>query len=165
VKPVNAFVSGNAASAAYYLLSQASSITLTPSGEVGSVGVIMVHTDLTKMLDKMGIKITAITAGKYKAELWPFTALTDEAKASVQAEIDNLYGGFLSAINRGRGTRVTPAMKADNYGEGRMFQAKDALDSGLVDRVSTIREAFKARADSNRATAEGQRRKGELDTL
>lgn len=164
-KPVNAFVSGIAASAAYHLISQANSITLTPSGEVGSVGVILLHTDLTKMLDKMGIKVTAITAGKYKAEFWPFTTLTDEAKAAAQADVDTFYASFLSAINRGRGTRVSPAMKANNYGEGRMFQAKDAHDSGLVDQVATIREAFKARADSNRATAAGRKRKGELDTL
>ena len=38
VKPVRAFVTGIAASAAYWLASQASTITLTPSGEVGICG-------------------------------------------------------------------------------------------------------------------------------
>ncbi|HEY3624859.1 MAG TPA: S49 family peptidase, partial [Terracidiphilus sp.] len=51
VKPVRAFVTGIAASAAYWLASQASSITLTPSGEVGSVGVLDLHADISKALE------------------------------------------------------------------------------------------------------------------
>ncbi len=43
VKPVSSIVEGMAASAAYWLASQSSDVTLTPSGEVGSVGVRMMH--------------------------------------------------------------------------------------------------------------------------
>ena len=54
VKPVRAFVTGIAASAAYWLASQASTITLTPSGEVGSVGVLDIHADISKALENSG---------------------------------------------------------------------------------------------------------------
>jgi ClpP class serine protease len=56
VKPTRAFVTGVAASAAYWLASQASSITVTPSGEVGSVGVLDIHGDITKALENQGVK-------------------------------------------------------------------------------------------------------------
>jgi ClpP class serine protease len=43
-----------AASAAYYLASQASEIVVTPSGEAGSIGVRMMHQDLSKALEAKG---------------------------------------------------------------------------------------------------------------
>jgi signal peptide peptidase SppA len=140
VKPVNAMVTGDAASAAFYLVSQASNITASPSAEVGSVGVLMMHADISKMLADAGITVTMIHAGKYKTELWPYAPLTDEAKAAAQATIDDLYAGFLSAVARGRGSRVSPAMTKNNYGEGRMMSAKDAYAGGLVDNIQSMRE-------------------------
>ena len=50
VKPVHAVVEGTSASAAYWLTSQASDITIAPSAEVGSVGVRVMHADISKML-------------------------------------------------------------------------------------------------------------------
>ena len=55
---MSAIVEGTAASAAYWLANQAGNITLTPSGEVGSVGVRMMHVDMSKMLENDGIKVT-----------------------------------------------------------------------------------------------------------
>jgi signal peptide peptidase SppA len=133
IKPVRAFVTGIAASAAYWLASQASTITLTPSGEVGSVGVLDLHADISKALDASGVKITAVTAGEHKVERAPFTPLSDAAKAHMQTGVDAWYGDFLSAIRRGRGVR---AHAGSTFGGGRMLRAPDALLSGMVDFVS-----------------------------
>lgn len=135
VKPVRAFVSGIAASAAYWLASQASTVTLTPSGEVGSVGVLDIHADVSAALDNAGVRLTAVTAGEHKVERAPFTPLTDEAKAHMQAGVNAWYGDFLSAIRRGRGARVSAA---SNYGGGRMLSSRDALAAGMVDFVSSL---------------------------
>jgi signal peptide peptidase SppA len=132
VKPVRAFVTGIAASAAYWLASQASTITLTPSGEVGSVGVLDMHADITGALEKMGIKLTAVTAGEHKTERAPFVTLTEEAKAHMKANVDRWYGDFLSAIRRGRGARVSAT---GNYGGGRMLSSREALAAGMVDFI------------------------------
>jgi capsid assembly protease len=132
-KPVRAFVAGIAASAAYWLASQASTITLTPSGEVGSVGVLDLHADITKALDNSGVKITAVTAGEHKVERAPFTPLSDDAKAHMQEGVNAWYGDFLTAIRRGRGIR---AHAGSTFGGGRMLRAPDALVSGMVDFVS-----------------------------
>lgn len=158
IKPVTAIVTGMAASAAYHLTSQANQVVLTPSGEVGSVGVLMLHADLSKMLDQRGINVTAIFAGKYKTEFWPFFPLTEEAKAAAQGTIDSLYQDFLGAIKRGRGKRATAAGIASNFGDGRMLQAKDAIGAGMVDTVSNVREVFQARTARNRVTAQHRAR-------
>jgi signal peptide peptidase SppA len=133
VKPVRAFVTGIAASAAYWLASQASTISLTPSGEVGSVGVLDLHSDVTKMLDDAGVKITAVHAGQHKVERAAFTPLSDEAKAHMQTGVNAWYSDFLAAVRKGRGARVSAS---SNYGGGRMLSAKDALSQGLVDFIN-----------------------------
>ena len=135
VKPVRAFVTGIAASAAYWLASQASTISLTPSGEVGSVGVLDLHADISKALDNAGVKLTAVTAGEHKVERAPFTPLSDAAKENMQAGVNAWYGDFLSAVRRGRGARVSAT---GNYGGGRMLSAKDALAAGMVDFLGGI---------------------------
>jgi capsid assembly protease len=132
-KPVRAFVTGIAASAAYWLASQASTITLTPSGEVGSVGVLDLHADISKALDNAGVKLTAVTAGEHKVERAPFTPLSDDAKAHMQSSVNQWYGDFLSAVRRGRGARVS---STGNYGGGRMLSSQDALAAGMVDFVN-----------------------------
>ncbi len=73
IKPMSAVVEGVAASAAYWLTSQASDITLTPSGEVGSVGVRMMHVDQSRALDDAGITVTELHSGDFKTE-WSFGA-------------------------------------------------------------------------------------------
>ena len=129
-KPVRAFVTGIAASAAYWLASQASTIHLTPSGEVGSVGVLDIHADITGALDLGGVKITAVTAGEHKTERAPFVPLSDGARAHMQGEVNRWYADFLSAIRRGRGARVSANSR---FGDGRMLGSRDALAAGMVD--------------------------------
>lgn len=133
VKPVRAIVTGIAASAAYWLASQASTISLTPSGEVGSVGVLDLHADVTGALEKAGVRLTAVTAGEHKAERAPFVPLSNEAKARMQSGVDRWYSDFLGAIRRGRGARVSAS---SNYGGGRMLSSREALAAGMVDFVS-----------------------------
>jgi signal peptide peptidase SppA len=135
VKPVRAFINGIAGSAAYWLASQASTITLTPSGEVGSVGVLDIHADITGALETAGVKLTAVTAGEHKTERAPFTPLSEDARAHMQAGVNAWYADFLSAIRRGRGARVNPSA---NFGGGRMLSAREALNAGMVDFVGGI---------------------------
>ncbi|MGD0629019.1 MAG: S49 family peptidase, partial [Terracidiphilus sp.] len=135
VKPVRAFVTGIAASAAYWLASQAGTITLTPSGEVGSVGVLDLHADISEALKNAGLKLTAVTAGEHKTERAPFTPLSDDAKAYMQTGVNAWYGDFLSTIRRGRGARVSAN---SNYGGGRMLSSREALSTGMVDFISSL---------------------------
>ncbi|HEY0263622.1 MAG TPA: S49 family peptidase [Granulicella sp.] len=133
-KPVDAVVTGQAASAAYWLASQASSIALTPSGEVGSIGVRMAHTDISQMLDKAGVKITELYSGDFKTEWSPFKPLSEDARDAMQPRLEAMHNEFLGAVASGRGTRAA-ALQAQRFGEGRMFSAPEALKHGLVDSV------------------------------
>jgi signal peptide peptidase SppA len=125
-----------AASAAYWLAAQMSEIVVTPSGEVGSIGVFAVHEDYSAADAAAGIKTTLISAGKYKVEGNEFEPLTDEARGAIQEQVDSFYQMFLADVAKGR--RSTVQGVADGYGEGRTFLAKKALAAGMVDRIDTL---------------------------
>lgn len=139
-KRVIGLANATAASAAYWLLSQCSEIVVTPSGRVGSIGVIAAHVDETGAEEKAGIKTTIISAGQYKAE--GFKPITDESRAALQREVDSYYRDFLNAVARGR--RVPVATVESNYGQGRMKLARDAVATGMADRTGTLEDVLRS---------------------
>jgi signal peptide peptidase SppA len=135
-KPIVSVANAEAASAAYWIGSSASEFAVTPSGEVGSIGVWQLHVDMSKALEDMGIKPTYVSAGKYKVEGNPFEPLSDEAKAFFQTQVNSYYDDFVSAVARNRGAGK-PAVR-NGYGQGRVLVARQALSEKLVDRIATF---------------------------
>ncbi len=139
-KPTLALANGLAASAAYWLATSADEVAMTPSGEVGSIGVFAVHLSYAEALHKEGIEATIISAGKYKVEGNPFQPLDETARDSIQERIDEYYGMFTASVAQGRGTE--PAAVKSGFGEGRVVGAKQALASGMVDKLLTLDSAL-----------------------
>jgi capsid assembly protease len=144
VKPVSAMVDGQAASAAYWLASQASDITMSPSAEVGSVGVKVIHTDISKMLSDAGIKITELYAGDFKTEFSPYKPLSDEALGAMQTRLAGVHNDFIKAVAEGRGRRTSPKLSAAGFGGGRLFTAGEAMGNGLADKIQGPREFYRS---------------------
>lgn len=138
-KPISAVANATAASAAYWIGSSVDELSVTPSGEVGSIGVWMAHEDWSRFDEKKGVKTTLISAGKYKTEANPFEPLSEEARESLQASVDGYYEMFLAAVAKGRGVKASEVRS--KFGEGRMVGAKDALERGMVDHVETFEQA------------------------
>lgn len=139
-KRVIAVVDTLAASAAYWIASQASEIVMSPSSDVGSIGVLMVHWDSSKFLESMGEKVSIIRAGEFKAEGNPYEPLSVEARAHYQAMVDESYAAFVKDVATGR--RVTQATVRDNYGQGRTVGADKAVKLGMADRIGTMRDVL-----------------------
>ena len=136
VKPVYAVANATAASAAYWVGSQANKLFVTPSGQAGSIGVYAAHEDLSKALDAEGRKVSLISAGKYKTEGNPFEPLSADARAHVQAQVDDFYGQFTRDVARGRNVPVDQVRSS--MGEGRLLNASAAKAAGMVDGVATL---------------------------
>jgi signal peptide peptidase SppA len=135
-KPIVAVANTQADSAAYWLASQADEVVVTPSGDVGSIGVYNVHKDLSEAHAMRGIQPTIISAGKYKVEGNPYQALDPTAQAAIQADVDDYYGMFTADVAKGRG--VAQSDVQSGFGEGRSLHAKQAVRAGLADRVDTL---------------------------
>jgi hypothetical protein len=109
---------------------------MTPSGVVGSIGVIAVHTDETERDKQEGIKRTVLTVGENKGIGHPAIPLTD-AHAQIQLEqMTEIYDDFVADVARGRG--VTADIVKETYGKGRTYKARAAHEKGMVDGVKTI---------------------------
>lgn len=139
-KPIVAQVNATAASAAYWIASACDEVAVTPSGAVGSIGVLGVHDDLSKAMEKAGVARTLVSAGKYKIEGHPFAPLEDDARAAMQARIDDAYATFVRDVARNR--NVTLSAVRDGFGQGRMVDAETAVREGMADRVGTMQDTL-----------------------
>lgn len=139
-KHVVALANSLMASAAYWVASQADEILATPEALVGSIGVFGMHVDFSAMLERAGIKVTYIHAGKYKTEGNEDEPLSDEARDHLQSLIDHTYGLFVADVAKGRGVSVAD-VKA-RYGEGRVMSASEAKAAGMIDRVTSFGETL-----------------------
>jgi capsid assembly protease len=135
-KPVIAVANAQAASAAYWLASQAGELVVTPSGQVGSIGVFGAHQDVSAALEKEGVKTTLVSAGKYKTEGNPFEPLSADARQALQDSVNTYYDQFTAGVARGRQAQQQDVKSG--FGEGRMVPAKQAVKAGMADRVATM---------------------------
>ncbi len=158
VKPVIAVANAEAASAAYWVASQASEIVVTPSGMVGSIGVRMPYTDDSEAQAREGIKREYISYGKYKSEGMS-GPLSDETRGYLQSMVDAYGNAFTRAVAKGRGVPVD-VVRGPQFGEGRMRLASDAVASGMADRIGTLDEviakALRVRRGMSSAAAQRQ---------
>ena len=147
-KPITAVVNTLAASAAYWIATAADEMVITPSGEVGSIGVFAMHQDISEMVAAQGVKVNLISAGKYKTEGNPFEPLDEEARAAIQKRVDEYYGMFVNAVARNRGAKRSDVR--GGFGEGRTVGAKEAVALGMADRVGTLAETVQRMGNGRR---------------
>lgn len=156
-KRVVAVADSMAASAALWLATQAGEFVATPGGQVGSVGVVAAHQDVSEADRKDGIRTTYIHAGKYKVEGNPNEPLGVEARAYLQEMVNKYYAMFVADVGRGRG--VSAATVEARFGQGRMLLASDAQAVGLVDAVKTFEQVVRL-VEEGRPLTSGSRTGG-----
>lgn len=155
-KPVWAFVGEHAYSGGYAIASQADRIILPRTGGVGSIGVLVMHTDVSDALRDEGVRVTLITAGAHKADGNPYAALSESVRASIQAEIEDLRGLFARTVAAGRGSRLTA--EAALATEAAVYRGAAAVEAGLADEVADLESAFAGLVDEVRRGSVGIRR-------
>lgn len=138
IKPVTAISNMDMCSAAYFIASGARKVIASPSSRVGSIGVAMMHYDVSRMLDAKGITPTLLKVPEYKYEGAPEFPLSDDAREHLQKSVDSCYSDFISHVAECRGRTVEDADK--NFGRGRTMNAQEGLACGLVDEIGTFDE-------------------------
>ena len=138
VKPVWAVANDSAFSAAYAIACSASRMFVTSTAGVGSIGVIAMHVDQTVRDAKDGYRYTAITAGARKNDFSPHEVLTNDAHASLQAEVSRLYEIFIDHVAQMRG--IAPGLIRDT--EAGLFFGPAAVAVGLADAQGTLESAL-----------------------
>lgn len=147
-KPMTMVANHLMASAAYWIGAAADELVVSPSSEVGSIGVFAAHEDWSRALDAQGVTVNLIAEGKYKVEGNPYQPLTDEARAAIKARVSDYYTSFVKAVARGRGVGVD--VVRDGFGEGRVVGAREAVKLGMADRVATLDDVIAGQTRAGR---------------
>ena len=137
-KKIIAMINERAYSAAYAIASAADEIYIPRTGGAGSIGVIAMHTDISKWEEKVGVKYTAIFAGARKNDFSPHEPLSQEAYEVVKAEIDTILDIFVDTManNTKMDAEIIRTMEAGIY------QGQKAVDIGLADDIKTMTEVI-----------------------
>lgn len=161
-KPIISVANPMAASGSYWIAAAADRVVVTPSGDVGSVGVIVEHVDFSQALEKFGQKVTVLTSksAPYKGEWSGVTPLSDEARANAQARADRIHNRFVSDLAKFRGVSVEHVN--ERFGQGRVVDAQAALAAGMVDRIGTLQDVIVGAA-SGRIRIRSERAEDEWD--
>lgn len=154
-KPIVAVANSMAASAAYWIASAADELVVTPSGDVGSIGILAVHYDYSAMNEELGVKPTYVTYGRHKAELNQDTPLAPESLQELQRRVDQAGETFIRAVAQQRS--VSQKAVKENFGEGRMFGAKEAVERGMADRIDTLEATITRLAGAKKANRNGKK--------
>jgi capsid assembly protease len=137
-KPIWAVADEAALSAAYAIACTADHLYVTQTGEIGSIGVVAVHRDESGADAQAGLAWTFVHAGAAKVEGNPHQPLSDSARATLQADVDALYGKFTTLVAERR--RMSPgAVRAT---EAAVYRGDQAVAAGLADKVGTLRVAL-----------------------
>ena len=149
--PVIASFGGVAASGAYYISAPSDVIVIERTGITGSIGVIAQGFTVNELLGKIGVtpEIVTSTESVDKDELSPFREWTPKDREIITALLDNAYDQFVEVVYQGREKiefdgKTYGLTKEDvqDLATGRVFTAKEALDSGLVDAIGYLDEAI-----------------------
>lgn len=136
-KPVLAFADGLMASAAYWIGSSASEIiSSSDTTQIGSIGVVTSHRDISKAEESAGIKTTEISAGKYKRLASQYAPLSAEGADLLQSQVDQLYTIFVDAVAVNR--EVTPDQVLADMADGRVFLSREAMQRGMIDHIANF---------------------------
>jgi capsid assembly protease len=139
-KPVWAFVAEHAFSAGYALASQADRIVLPRTGALGSIGVVVLHADMSGQLDQDGVRVTLIHSGRHKVDGNPYQPLPEAVRGDIQREIDVLRFLFAETVAAGRAGRLSH--DAALATEAATFRGADAVATGLADEVTDLTRGF-----------------------
>lgn len=141
-KAVIVFVEDVAASGGYMIACAGDEIVADPSSIVGSIGVISAGFGFVGLIDKLGVERRVYTAGSNKATLDPFQPEKEsdiEHLKSLQLDIHEI---FIDLVKESRGGKL----KDDpDLFTGKFWSGVRGLDLGLVDELSDVRSALKAR--------------------
>jgi protease-4 len=137
-KLIMAFVASDAGSAAYWVASQCKEVNLESSASyVGSIGVLAMHVDASQKLENDGYKVEIIRSdgSEDKALFNSVERISDEARASLKADMNATRADFISTVKAGR-----PKISEDVF-SGKMYRGKEAIKKGMADRIMTLDEA------------------------
>ncbi len=144
--PIYASINGLGTSAGYQTAAAAKKVFASPSSNVGSVGVLLIHSESSKAAEEAGVKYTVIQAGEFKAVGNTVEPLSDKARSELQQRVDAYYAQFIGSVAKYRGVSVAEAQ--ERFGNAKIHLAEAAASAGFIDGVATLQDVVSQVAGS-----------------
>ncbi len=124
-----------AASGGYLMACVANRIAIAPFAILGSIGVIAQMPNFNRLMDSHGIDFELVTAGRHKRNVTMFGVNTDEDRAKLKQELEDVHRLFAGAVSKYR-----PDLDLDKVTTGEHWYGLHALELGLADEIRTSDE-------------------------
>jgi protease IV len=134
-----------AASGGYYVSmcvgDRKDSIFAEPSTWTGSIGVLIPHFNVAELIERWGIQDDAVASAKLKTMGSMARKMTPEERKIFQELVDQGFTQFKDAIKGGRPKFRQDPDALDKLATGQVYTAKQALDTGLIDKIGFVEDA------------------------
>ena len=136
--PVVTSISDRACSGAYMIAAASNFIFANTLSWTGSIGVIMILQNYQELSKKLGVSFKTIKSGKMKDLGSPFREMTPDEENYLETLVKRAHEEFVNFI---RLTRPN-AKNLDELVDGRVLDARTALENNLIDRLGTEDDAL-----------------------
>ncbi|MDO8339774.1 MAG: signal peptide peptidase SppA [Candidatus Burarchaeum sp.] len=157
-KPKVMYIREMGASGAFYLAMAGDSVISHPDSLTGNIGARMALSDMSGLLEKLGINMTNIKSGEMK-DIGAFDRPATEAELAVlQGIVNESFGEFKQIVLDARSGK--PRFSYGGFNtvlDGRVLTGRQAYALGLVDELGSKDDAIKEAAKLGGITDEEPR--------
>ena len=144
-KPVYVSMSSVAASGGYYISANADKIFVDRNTITGSIGVVSILPDFSKLITDNGVNIEKISEGEY-SDLYSSDTFTEKKYNKIYNSNLKVYDDFLNVVSK---ARKIDKEKLKTIAEGRIWTGEEAVKIGLADEIGGLNEAIYGIAEDN----------------
>jgi serine protease SohB len=130
--PLTAIVDKGAASGGYMMACIANRIIAAPFAVIGSIGVLAQLPNFNRALAERGIDFEQISAGRYKRTITMFGRNTEEDRAKLKEELEEVHVLFKRMVAQNR-----PQLDIEQIATGEHWYGTRALELNLVDEIGS----------------------------
>jgi len=142
--PLTVVVDKVAASGGYLMACVAERIYAAPFAILGSIGVIAQLPNFNRFLDSHGVDFEQVTAGEYKRNVTMFGKNTNEDRARLKEQLEDVHELFKGIVAEYR-----PELDMSKVATGEHWYGRHALELGLADELSTSDDLLAGLAESH----------------
>ncbi|MBR4151845.1 MAG: signal peptide peptidase SppA [Selenomonadaceae bacterium] len=136
--PVVSSIGDSACSGAYMVAAASNYIFANTLSWTGSIGVIMMLPNFQELSKKLGVAFKTIKAGKMKDLGNPYREMTPEEELYLETLVKSAHAEFINFIKLTRPN----SKNLEELADGRVLDAKTALENNLIDRLGTEDDAL-----------------------
>lgn len=143
--PVIVSMGNVAASGGYFIATAADTILAEKNTVTGSIGVFGLMFNVEELTNTIGVNVEKVKTNEMSDFPSFDRSLTNKEKSRIQKGINEIYSGFLTHVEEGRGLKRS---QVEGLAQGRVWSGSQALETGLIDEIGGLEDAINIAVNS-----------------